>query len=64
MKKRRCNSSSEMYGACGMYGERRGAYGGLKGSLRERDHLEGQGLGGRILLNGSESNGMGGFGRD
>ena len=35
-----------------------------RGSVRERDHLEGQGLGGRILLNRSESNGMGEHGLD
>ena len=35
-----------------------------RGSLRERDHLEGHGLGGRILLNRSESNGMGVNGLD
>ena len=38
------------YGACSMYGERRGVYRVLVKNVRERDHLEGPEIDGRIIL--------------
>ena len=41
---------SKMRGVCGMYGEGRGAYGDLWGSLRRRDPLQEVDVGERIIL--------------
>jgi hypothetical protein len=35
---------------CGKFGERRGAYGGLVGNLKKRDHLEDLGMDGKTIL--------------
>jgi len=51
-----------MGGACGMYGERRGAYGGLEGKFEGKRPRGRSRLRWEILLNRSESNGMGGHG--
>ena len=39
-----------MGGACSAYGVKGEAYRVLVGNLRERDHLENSGVGGRIIL--------------
>jgi hypothetical protein len=41
---------NEMGGTCSTYGDRTGAYMVWWGNLRKRDHLEDQGLDGRIIL--------------
>jgi hypothetical protein len=38
---------------CGKYAERRGAYSGLVGNVKERDHLEGLGMDRKIILTAS-----------
>jgi len=43
---------NDLCSACGTYGGRGEVYAGLWwGNLRERDHLEDLGVGGRIILN-------------
>jgi hypothetical protein len=42
--------SNQMGGACSTIGEKRDAYRVWWGNLRERDHLEGTGVNGRIIL--------------
>jgi hypothetical protein len=37
-------------GACSRHGDKRGVHKALMGRPEERDHLEGHGLGGRIIL--------------
>jgi hypothetical protein len=39
-----------MGGTCSAYGERKGVYRGLKGQLKERDHLGDPGVDGKIIL--------------
>jgi len=39
-----------MGGACSTYGERTGVYRVLVGNLRERDHLKGPGVDGKVIL--------------
>jgi hypothetical protein len=39
-------------GACSAYGERRGVYSVLWENLKDTDHLEDQGVDGRIILSG------------
>jgi hypothetical protein len=41
---------NEMGSEYGTYKVQRGAYGVLVGNMKENDHLEGLGVGGRILL--------------
>ena len=46
-------NENKMDWECSTYGERKGAYGGLVGNLKERDHLENLGKDGKIILTAS-----------
>ena len=51
-----------MGGACSTYGGEVGCIQGFGGeNVRDRDHLEGPGVGWRIILKGSSGSGMGGM---